>query len=345
MTAVPPDSDFRIMDNRTVRGYNRDDVNIMRIPQPGPRHGLAAAVLILAIGLTSIAAGDPPAPREWQKLTTPGVREVAGRFADPPAEYGLTMWWFWNGEMTEANIRRDLADLRAHGVRVVMLWCYNGLEKLEYLSPAWFDRVKFAIHEARRAGIRVWIADEGCYPSGFIGGKLSRERPGQRMQVLAAKETSPGHLEVKPEYRTPATRCILTPGFRKDTPYSLFDSLDATATADFLKDVHEQYRQCVGDEFGRTVLGFMGDEPSFPGVPYTAGLFEEFERCKGYDIRPHLAQLFAKQPTEDDRRIRADYWDVWSSRYRDAFFKPQADWCAQHGVEYMVHICGEENMK
>ncbi len=97
MTAVPPDSDFRIMDNRTVRGYNRDDVNIMRIPQPGPRHGLAAAVLILAIGLTSIAAGDPPAPREWQKLTTPGVREVAGRFADPPAEYGLTMWWFWNG--------------------------------------------------------------------------------------------------------------------------------------------------------------------------------------------------------------------------------------------------------
>jgi alpha-L-rhamnosidase len=317
----------------------------MNTPQHGFRTVAAMAGLAMLACIAPAFADEPPAPRDWQKIVVPDVREAARKFADPPAEYGLVMWWFWNGEMSEANIRRDLAELRAQGVRAVMLWCYNGLENLEYLSPAWFERVKFAVHEARRAGIRVWIADEGCYPSGFIGGKVTRERPWQRMQVLVAHTTSPGKIEVTPEYRTPATRCILTPGFKKDATYSLFDPLYPKATGDFLKDVHEQYRRYVGDEFGRTVLGFRGDEPSFSGVPYTPGIFEEFERLKGYDLRPHLAQLFAKEPREEDRRIRADYWDVWSDRYRDCFFKPQADWCAQHGVEFETHICGEENMK
>lgn len=97
------------------------------------------------------------------------------------------------------------------------------------------------------------------------------------------------------EYRTSATRYIHAPGFRKDDTYSLFDALDPQASRDFLADVHEQYKKYIGDEFGRTVLGFMGDEPSFPGVPYTARIYDEFERRKGYDIRSHLAQLFARR--------------------------------------------------
>ena len=303
------------------------------------------AALMIIPCLPPVSAGVEPAIHDWQKITVPGVRDAARKFANPPPEYGLTMWWFWNGEMTEANIRRDLADLKSRGVRSVMIWPYNGLVNLEYLSPAWFERVTFAVHEAGRAGLRVWIADEGCYPSGFIGGKVTRDRPWQRMQILAAQEKGSGQYEVKPEYRTPATRYIHAPGFRKDATYSLFDALDPVATGDFLKDVHEQYRAHFGAEFGRTVLGFMGDEPSFPGVPYTPGIFEEFERRKGYDVRPHLPKLFAKVPTEEDRRIRADYWDIWTDRYRDSFFKPQADWCARHGLEFQVHLCGEEDMK
>lgn len=307
---------------------------------------LAALAGILTVFVPTLPSRSAPPPvRDWQKIIVPTVQEAARRFAHPPPEYGLTLWWFWNGEMTEANIRRDLADLKARGIRSVMLWPYNGLENLEYLSPAWFDRVAFAVREARRADVRVWIADEGCYPSGFIGGKVTRERPEQRMQILTGRERSPGRYEVKPEYRTSATRYIHAPGFKKDATYSLFDALSPAATGDFLKDVHEQYRKHIGGEFGRTVLGFMGDEPSFPGVPYTPGIFEEFQQRKGYDLQPHLAGLFTKEPREEDWRIRADYWDVWTDRYRDSFFKPQAEWCAQHGVEFQMHLCGEEDMK
>lgn len=283
--------------------------------------------------------------RAWQKLVVPTAADAAKQFETPPPEYSLTMWWFWNGDMTPENIRRDLAELKSRGIRSVMLWPYNGFVNLEYLSPAWFDRVRFAVEEAKRLDLRVWIMDEGCYPSGFVGGNVTRKRPGQRMQVLEARKNARGEIEVKPEYRTPATRYIHTPGFAKDGTYSLFDALDPAATRDFLADVHEQYKKCVGNEFGRTVLGFMGDEPSFPGVPYTAAIFDEFQRRKGYDVRPHLPKLFMKEATEEARRIRADYWDIWSSLYRDHYFKPQADWCEQEEMEFLMHLCGEEDMR
>jgi len=289
--------------------------------------------------------GNPDVPRPWQRLVMPGVAEAARQFDAPPPEYALTMWWFWNGDMTPSNIQRDLAEMKSRAVRAVMLWPYVGLVNLEYLSPAWFERVRFAVKKARKLGMRVWLMDEGCYPSGFVGGKVTRERPWQRMQVLEARTGAGGKTEVKPVYRTSPTRYIHTPGFSKDGTYSLFDSLDPAATRDFLADVHEQYKKYIGEEFGRTVLGFMGDEPSFPGVPYTARVYDEFQRRKGYDVRPHLAKLFMGQPTEEARRIRADYWDVWTSLYRDSYFEPQADWCARHNLEFLVHLCGEEEMR
>ena len=250
----------------------------------------------------------------------------------------MTLWWFWNSDMPEADVRRDLDDMHAHAVRSVLIWCYKGLT-LKYLSPAWFERVRYAVDQAAARGMRVWIMDEGGYPSGFMGGRISRDFPALRMQVLL-----PGDPP-QPAFRTPPTRYVHAPGFAKDTTWSLFDALNPEATKVFLEGVHEKYREALGSRLGTTVLGIMGDEPSFPGVPWTPVLPGAFEKRKGYDVRPHLAALFSKDPSEEARRIRADYWDVWTDLYRDNFFKPQADWCARHGIEYLVHLCGEEDMR
>ena len=54
------------------------------------------------------------------------------------------------------------------------------------------------------------------------------------------------------------------------------------ATRAFLKITHETYRQAIGDEFGKTVLGFFGDEPDYgwyiAGSPWTPKLLEEFQK-------------------------------------------------------------------
>ena len=43
-------------------------------------------------------------------------------------------------------------------------------------------------------------------------------------------------------------------------------------------------------------------------------------------------------------RASADYYDVWSSIFKDSFFGEQANWAKAHNVEYLVHLVDEETM-
>ena len=344
---------------------------------------LLFATVLLAF---SAAAADRP----WQQITVPSASDAAANFATPPAEYGMTLWWYWNGQMAESDILSDLDELHSHGVTSVIIWAYNGLG-ITYLSDTWFARVQYAVAAARDRGMRVWIADEGSYPSGFAGGAFTNQYPQECMkalvsvasgtasggkavslsvpaQALAAWATQSGSgttvtltiangqivwtppagtwqiTLVEWQYRTPATRYVGSPGFAKNTQYSLFDFLNPADTQQFLAIVHQKYQNVIGDEFGKTVMGFRGDEPEFVAVPWTDQSLADFQSSKGYDLTPLLADLLAPNPSSDARRVQADYYDVWSALFRDNFFKIQADWCAANGMEYAVHLDNDDNI-
>jgi hypothetical protein len=130
----------------------------------------------------------------------------------------------------------------------------------------------------------------------------------------------------------------------KDSQYALIDYLNAEATRAYMKITHETYQQAVGDEFGKTVLGFFGDEPDYTCIiPWTPKLLDEFRQQKGYDVQPYLPLLFAPRMTDEAWRVKADYWDVWSGLFRDTFFGVQAEWCAKNNIEYLVHLNHEEH--
>ncbi len=161
-------------------------------------------------------------------------------------------------------------------------------------------------------------------------------------------------LFVDHEFRTSPTRSDTNTQRVKDTSQSLEDYLDPAATEQYLRFTHEEYKKAVGDEFGKTVLGFRGDEPdySIAGLPWTPKFFERFEQIKRYDVRPFVA-LFAQSPSRRDGgvtihlapeqvRIKGDYYDVFSQMFAAGFFKPQGDWCAANHLEYQVHLNHEE---
>ncbi len=144
----------------------------------------------------------------------------------------------------------------------------------------------------------------------------------------------------------------------KNATYSLIDYLDPKATDAFLHITHETYYGAVGDQFGKIVLGFFGDEPDYSennttgspivpgsaGVPWTPTLLEQFKAQKGYDLAPYLPAWFDGQQTEQSERAWADYYDVWSGIFRGSFFGEQAAWAKAHNVEYLVHLNHEEAM-
>lgn len=46
------------------------------------------------------------------QIANPTLRE----FYNPPREFSLLPFWFWNDELSETEILRQIADFEAHGV-------------------------------------------------------------------------------------------------------------------------------------------------------------------------------------------------------------------------------------
>lgn len=161
-------------------------------------------------------------------------------------------------------------------------------------------------------------------------------------------------------FRTSPTKSDTNPTHQKDATQPLEDYMDPAATAAYIEATHAGYYKAMPELFGTTIMGFRGDEPdySISGLPWTPDFFATFQKIKGYDIKPYLGALLLAQgggrprPGEAfvppaklaDKELRAkgDYYDVFSRMFEDGFFKPQGVWCAEHGVEYQVHLNHEE---
>jgi len=194
------------------------------------------------------------------------------------------------------------------------------------------------------------IEDDGTtIPVTVHNGTIDWTAPAGRWQVVMVEhrfETSPTRSGTNPKLATeprPNTNNVQA----KDQSQSLEDYLNPEATRQFLAFTHEQYKRHLGEEFGKTILGFRGDEPDYSvsGLPWTQSMFDRFQQIKGYDIRPYLAMFLLPRGTEltpEQVRARADYWDVFSILFAESFFKVQADWCAANHLEYQVHLNHEE---
>jgi hypothetical protein len=153
---------------------------------------------------------------------------------------------------------------------------------------------------------------------------------------------------IRHAYRTSPTRNDAGEdrGATKDSLYTLIDFLDPVATDTYLNTIYGTYEKAVGDEFGKTVMGFRADETDYTGVnPWTPKLLETFQAMKGYDFKTYIPLIFGGgRLTPEAVRAKADYWDVWSAMFRDNFYKRMQDWCVSRHMEFMIHLNHEEKM-
>lgn len=67
---------------------------------------------------------------------------------------------------------------------------------------------------------------------------------------------------------------------------------------------------------------------------WTPLLFEEFKKRRGYDLRDHLAALFAQADDEKNHRVLCDYRETISELVLENFTRPWRDWA--HGKNAIV---------
>jgi len=130
------------------------------------------------------------------------------------------------------------------------------------------------------------------------------------------------------------------------------DTLNPQAVRRFIDYTHEQYKKAVGEEFGRTVRSVFTDEVSALlmfdralGVfPWTDGLPDAFARDHGYSLIPCLYALHSDGTSDQELKIRYDFWKTVTRLFSESFMQQTADWCRDNHLIATGHLSGEETL-
>jgi hypothetical protein len=130
--------------------------------------GAATLALSPADGFAAEAAAD--LSREW---------------LDPPHEFSQAPFWFWNDDLSEAELLRQIEDFQAHGVHAFLIHPRAGLPKtIPWLGERMIGFMRFAIEQAAQRDMWVILYDEGMYPSGSSSGQVVAANPAFRTRGL-----------------------------------------------------------------------------------------------------------------------------------------------------------------
>lgn len=301
-------------------------------------------ILVLFLGV-SAARGEDGAATSASVMPPPAPFLAPRTFSwnalrEPEALFWPGYFWNWNGPLEPDRLRSQLADMAAHDARSVCVLplphefrpdSTNNQMTPDYLTEAFFDRIKLAVEEAARLGMNYWLYDEGGWPSGQAAGRVLRDDPESAVRVLA--RNSDGAWLPRRE--------------------GMVDLLRPRTSQTFLALTHERYAKAVGSHFGKTIKLVFTDEPAYrraePGraIPWPEGADVDFRAGFGYDARSKLDAFESVAPralTRDQQRVRIDLFDFWSGRFRDAYFQRLRDWSRNHGLAHGGHLGGEDEL-
>ncbi len=293
--------------------------------------------------------------------------ELHKQFCDPPRQFSVMPFWFWNDELTAQEIERQIADFEAHGVYGFVIHPRVGLPRdTGWLSEKMIRFMHLAIEQAKRRNMYVVLYDEGMYPSGSSSGQVVAANPSHAARGLFKIDLAEGeHLKLAENEhligiveRPGGSRLAVVDrpsggvirglhyigdGPREETPPAA-DILNPAAVHSFIHLVYDRYAKEFGTYFGTTVLGIFTDEPSMlgrggRGLPGTSDILQQVNRILGYDFTPYLADLWYEDRPDSLRR-RADFQRAVGLRLEETYYEPISQWCQTHHIPLTGHPAG-----
>ena len=290
------------------------------------------------------------ADSNMNKVSYSGWSYKDSEFCNPPAILWPGPFWMLNGPLKEQTIRHQLREMAAHGARSVCIFpippetapdAYPTDFSPAYLSKGYFDIIRIMLDQAEQLGMNFWLYDEGGWPSGGACGQVYNTDPEkfclkrliyneETKEVVVQKDNTSGNLGSEVQYIN-----ILNP--------------DAVTT--FIELTHERYKKHIGEYFGKTIHFTFTDEPGTafcrPGqqLPWTDDMAEVFLDRKGYELKPFLADLVSKAPTDNESpqltKARVDFYDVLSKLIVERYLQPIRAWCSKNGLLSSGHFRGD----
>ena len=281
-------------------------------------------------------------------------------FRNPPKEFSVMPFWFWNDILKDAEIIRQIADFESHGVYGFVIHARIGLpEDTGWMSDKMIGCMKLAVAEAHKRGMYVVLYDDGMYPSGSSSGQVIKENPAFAERMLDKIDISHDEEpELQPDWKLvtvierpcgkrlavidrPSGGTMRGLHFLDENPANviedrppLADLLNPEAVNSFIRLVYDRYYKELGQYFGNTVFAIFTDEPHLGNG--TRGILQEVNRILGYDFTPYLADLWYDDH-ENSRQRRAEYKRAISIRAEETYYAPLSKWCESHGIALTGH--------
>ena len=301
-------------------------------------------------------------------------QNVPKEFLEPPKEFSVMPFWFWNDTLKTDEIIRQIQDFYDHGVYGFVIHPRMGLPSdMRFLSPEMLDFMKVAIEEAARRNMKVILYDEGSYPSGSCEGQVVARNPEHAVRGLAKIDLNADeNLQLEEGWKLVTT--INREGNKKmavvegpsnghirglhwrdeekgieDLPPA-GDILNPEAVTSFIELVYDRFAAHFREHFGKTIIAVFTDEPDPLGrghrkgmFPGNASLLPRINRILGYDFTPFFADLWYEDSPEWEKH-RTDYRRAVAICLEESYYGRLSQWCEDHGIALTGHPAGSMDL-
>jgi hypothetical protein len=287
--------------------------------------------------------------------------------ADHPQARPLVRWWWFGPAVEPEELKREIAAMKAGGFggfEIQPVYPLQTDHNLPYLSDDFLNRVKVADRAGRAAGLRVDITLGSGWP---YGGphirpdqasahirKLTQAaslplpvlQPGDRLIAAFAgpdpehaQSVDPGQpLKAGPDdklylfIQSPTGQQVKRAGVGAEGP--VLDHMDRAAVEHHLDMVADRLMTA----FDTPPYAVFSDSLEVYGADWTDDLLTQFQRRRGYDLRPHLFELFDDSPAT--AAMRHDWALTLNELVDERYLSTIESWARTHHTRFRAQVYG-----
>ena len=231
-----------------------------------------------------------------------------------------TRWWWLGSAVDSVGLDDQLTEFAKVGIGGVEITPIYGVQDNEtndipYLSPRWMRMLKYVEDRGAELGVETNMVTGTGWP--FGGPLVTEEDAAKKLFFDENQNASWGLTKQKVKRAAPGGEGYVIDHFDKDAVAHYLERFD-TAFA------HQNV------SFPHTMFN---DSYEVYGADWTPKLYEEFQKRRGYDLRPFTYILNKKDSlrTDADRRIVSDYRETLGELLLENFTTQWTDWAHRHG--------------
>jgi hypothetical protein len=325
---------------RPAKGHNMDEMLL-----PMLRRG--ASFLIVA-GL--VFAADPA-----------NLNDLRQSFQTPPDDARMMVRWWWFGPaVTRAELEKEMRLMKAGGIGGFEVQPTYPLEldnpakqfrNLPYMSKEFLDMVTFTGEKAKEIGLRMDMTLGSGWPFGGPHIPLALASP--RLRVAAAPDLREGEALIAIFQKGKETRAVdpaLGPAqyfiasHTRQTVKRPAVNADGWVLDHYDRAAIEQHFKSVGEPLLQALkktppYAIFSDSLEVYNSDWAPNFLAEFQRRRGYDLRPLLPAL-AGDIGPQTGAVRYDWGLTLSELCEDNYLKVITAWAKQHGTKFRSQTYG-----